>query len=116
MRRSEVWLVELDPAVGSEANKTRPCVIVSNDSRNIVAARGGRSVVTIVPFTSAERPPRPFQARIPAEHGNGLAVDSIAQAEQIRSVDVARMVSRLGDLRTEHMAAIDAAIMLHLDL
>lgn len=52
MRRGEVRLVDLDPVRGSEANKQRPAVVVSNDRANAVAQRLERGVVTVVPLTS----------------------------------------------------------------
>ena len=52
MRRGQIRLVDFDPAQGSEANKRRPAVIVSNDGANTTAERLGRGVVTVVPVTS----------------------------------------------------------------
>jgi mRNA interferase MazF len=108
--------VELDPVRGSEANKTRPCVIVSGDSSNLSVAQHSRGLVTVVPLTSNIRRVLPFQVFIPVDEGNGLSADSKAQAEQIRAVDFERFVTRIGVLRAEHLAAIDAAILIHLDL
>jgi len=116
MRRGEVWLVELDPAQGSEANKTRPCVIVSNDARNTASQLTGRGVITVVPFTKNINRILDFQALVPSESGNGLVVDSKVQCEQVRAVDVTRLSTRLGRLRREYMAAIDDALLIHLDL
>ena len=39
MRRGEVWWVDLDPSRSGEANKVRPCVVVSNDANNVIARR-----------------------------------------------------------------------------
>jgi len=52
MRRGEIVTVSLDPARGSEASKTRPAVVVSNDAANATATRLGRGVITVVPVTS----------------------------------------------------------------
>lgn len=52
MLRGEIRLVDLEPVRGSEANKRRPAVIVSNDRANSIATRLGRGVVTVVPITS----------------------------------------------------------------
>ena len=49
IRRGEIHAVDLDPARGSEANKRRPAIIVSNDAANATAMRLGRGVVTVVP-------------------------------------------------------------------
>ena len=52
IRRGDIHFVDLVPACGSEANKRRPAVIVSNDAANATAARLGRGVVTVVPEVS----------------------------------------------------------------
>src|SRR5580698_9474133 len=95
MRRGEVRLVDFDPARGSEANKRRPAVIVSNDGANSTAERLGRGVVTVVPVTSKLARLYPFQLLLPAS-GTGLDHDSKAQAEQVRSVAVERIGKRVG--------------------
>lgn len=116
MRRGEVWLVDLDPARGSEADKMRPVVIVSHDARHRASERSGRGVITVVPLTSNITRVLPFQVLVAAHAGSGLAVDSKAQAEQVRSVDVDRLVTRRGRLDAETLARLDRALLLHLDL
>jgi len=116
MRRGEVWYVRLDPAEGSEANKTRPCIIVSNDSSNNSVILHGRGMVTLVPLTKNISRIRNFQTFIPADDYNGLSHDSKAQAEQIRSVAIHRLDRRIGGLTAEQMAAVDEAILVHLGL
>jgi mRNA interferase MazF len=91
MRRGEIRLVDPDPALGAEAGKLRPAVIVSNDGANATAARLGRGVITVVPVTSNVRQVYPFQALLPATEC-GLERDSKAQAEQVRSVVVERIL------------------------
>lgn len=53
--RGEVRLVDLEPVKGSEANKRRPAVIVSNESANGTVAQVGRGVITVVPVTRSVR-------------------------------------------------------------
>jgi mRNA interferase MazF len=115
MLRGEIRLVDLDPARGSEADKRRPALIVSNDRANGVAARLGRGVVTVVPVTSNTDRIFPFQALLPAA-ATGLRRDSKAQAEQVRSVDVERLGAVLGRAPVEVMAQVDDALRLHLQL
>ena len=115
MRRGEVCLADLDPARGSEADKRRPAIIVSNDQANATAARLGRGVVTIVPLTSNIARVFAFQVLLPAKL-TGLRVDSKAQCEQVRSVSVQRLGAVLGRLPASHMADVDDALRLHLDL
>jgi mRNA interferase MazF len=115
MIRGEVRLVNLDPVVGTEANKRRPAVIVSNDGANAVAARLGRGVITVVPVTSNVDRIYPFQVKFTAE-STGLRTDCKAQAEQVRSVDVARMGPRVGRVPPALMNLLDEALRLHLAL
>ncbi|MGD0395031.1 MAG: type II toxin-antitoxin system PemK/MazF family toxin, partial [Acidimicrobiales bacterium] len=61
MRRGEIRLVDLDPVRGTEADKRRPAVIVSNDGANGAAQRLGRGVVTVIPVTSNIEHVYPFQ-------------------------------------------------------
>jgi mRNA interferase MazF len=115
MRRGEIRVVDLNPSVGSEADKRRPAVVVSNDGANATAERLGRGVVTVVPVTSNVSRVFQFQVLLPAADV-GLRADSKAQAEQIRSIDVRRIGERVGLLTPELVAALDEAIRLHLGL
>lgn len=115
MRRGDICMIDLDPARGTEANKSRPAVIVSNDGANTTATRFGRGILTVVPVTSNVVRIYPFQVLLPAE-STGLAVASKAQAEQVRSVDVTRVQRRLGSVPAELMHELDEALRLHLAL
>lgn len=115
MLRGEIRLVDLDPARGSEASKTRPAVLVSNDRANAVAERLGRGVVTVVPVTSNTTRVYPFQTFLPSAV-TGLRHDSKTQAEQVRSIAVERLGPVLGHLPAELMVKIDDSLRLHLGL
>ncbi|HEX9642437.1 MAG TPA: type II toxin-antitoxin system PemK/MazF family toxin [Acidimicrobiia bacterium] len=115
MLRGEIRLVDLDPALRGEADKRRPAVIVSNDSANTTAARLGRGVVTVVPVTSNVGRLYPFQVLLAATE-TGLALDSKAQAEQVRSVSVERVTDKIGTVPPALMLAIDDALRIHLGL
>ena len=115
MRRAEIRLVDLEPARGSEANKRRPAVIVSNDQANGAAQRLGRGVITVVPLTSNVAKVRAFQTLLPAE-ATGLRLDSKAQAEQIRSVSADRIGGLLGRVPAALMEELDGALRIHLQL
>ena len=110
-RRGEVWLVALDPTVGSEIQKTRPAVVVQNDHSNRTA-----STTLVAPITSRVRPAfYPTEAFIPAGEG-GCRVDSVVLLRQLRCVDHARLVRRLGRLRLQTITAIDRALLITLAL
>jgi mRNA interferase MazF len=106
MLRGEVWLINLDPTVGVEIRKTRPAVIVSDDSIGVLPLK------VIVPLTEwKERyAVAPWLVRIAPTAGNGLVKLSAADAFQVRSVAQQRFVRRLGSLTDAEMAEIARAL------
>ena len=115
MRRGEIRFADLEPVRGSEANKRRPVVIVSNDGANQRAATLGHGVVTVVPVTSNMARVLPFQT--PLDPGaTGLARPSKALAEQVKSIDVRRLGPRIGYLPPATISELDEALRLHLAL
>jgi mRNA interferase MazF len=115
VRRGEIVTVAFDPVLGSEAAKTRPAVVVSNDAANAAATRLGRGVITVVPVTSNIARIYPFQVLLPADQ-TGLPHDSKAQAEQVRSVAVERIGARAGRLPAALLSELDQALRIHLGL
>jgi len=113
MRRGEIRFVDLEPARGTEAGKSRPAILVSNDAANATASRLGRGVVTVVPVTSNTERVYPFQVLLPASM-TGLPRDSKAQAEQVRSIDVERIGQLRGSLPAPLLRQLDEALRLHL--
>jgi len=113
-RRGSIVLVGFDPAVGSEAAKVRPAVVVSNNVATATALRTG-GVITVVPITSNITRVHPFQTLLPADR-TGLPRDSKAQSEQVRSVSVARVYAIAGWVPSELMADVDESLRLHLAL
>jgi mRNA interferase MazF len=107
MQRGEIWLVNLDPTIGSEIRKTRPAVIVSSDLVSILPLK------VIVPFTDWKDryDQAPWMVKIDPEQQNGLSRPSAADALQIRSVSQQRLVKRLGTLSPMQVAKIVQAVM-----
>ncbi|OEY13396.1 mRNA interferase MazF9 [Corynebacterium sp. BCW_4722] len=114
MLRGEVRLIDFEPAAGQETNKTRPAVIVSNDTANQLAAIH-RGVITVVPLTSNVARVYPFQTFI-AGSAAGLRMDSKSQPELTRSVSVSRVGKRVGKLTLQQLLDLDRALRIHLDL
>lgn len=112
LQRGEVWLVNLDPVIGSELRKTRPAVIVS---RNAIGALPLRVVVPLTTwqerFTQAV-----WLVPIQAGPGKGLKQKSAADTVQVRSVSEKRLVKRLGILPSEDIQRIAAALTIVLQL
>lgn len=93
--RFGVYLVSLDPAVGGEIKKTRPCVVVSPDEAN----RYLRTAI-VAPMTTVRRGyPTRVECRFGGKRGE-VALD------QIRTVDKSRLVKRLGTLDVATAAAV----------
>ena len=107
MRRGEIWLVNLDPTIGSEICKTRPALIVSSDLVGILPLK------VIVPFTAWKDryAQAPWMVRVDSSEQNGLSKPSAADALQIRSVSQQRLVQKLGDLPPLQVAKIVQAVM-----
>lgn len=115
MRRGDILLINLDPVRGSEANKVRPAVVVSNDGANAAATRLGRGVITVVPVSSNLTRVLPFQVFLSARACD-LARDSKAQAEQVRSISLERIGRTVGRVPDDVMRRLDEALRLHLAL
>jgi len=115
MRRGDVFLVNFDPSMGVETRKTRPAILVSNDAANATANRNRRGVITVVPITSNTTRVYPFQVLLSSGEA-GIDRESKAQAEQLRSIDVARLGRRLGAVHPATLRQLDDALKLHLAL
>lgn len=110
-KRGEVWLVNFDPTIGAEINKTRPALIIQNDISNI------HSPVTIVAAITSAKPGDkiyPTEVFIKMKAG-GLVNDSLVLLNQIRTIDKQRLVKRLGTLPTPTMKSVTTAIEISLD-
>jgi mRNA interferase MazF len=110
--RGTVLEVNLDPIVGSEANKVRPCVVVQNDIGNRYSP-----IVIVVAITGAENVAKTYPVDVPVPKGEGgLSQDSVVQCNQIRSVDEKRFVRTVGRLSTQTMEKVDKALRASLSL
>jgi mRNA interferase MazF len=107
MQRGEIWLVNLDPTIGSEIQKTRPAVIVSSDLIGILPLK------VIVPLTEWKDryANASWMVRIDPDEQNGLSKTSSADGLQIRSVSHQRLVKRVGTLPPLKIAQIVQAVL-----
>ena len=111
IKRGEIYLAALDPALGREIAKTRPVVIVSNDKNNEFSG-----TVTILPLTSKNlRTIYPFEVFLSRGQAN-LPKDSKIKADQIRTLDKGRMIKNIDVLGKKDLDAIDKAMKIHLAL
>jgi mRNA interferase MazF len=98
--------VALDPALGTEIKKTRPAVVVSNDSCNRYGSR-----VVVLPITSHVDSLYPGEALVRVKGRPARVL-----GDQIRSLDKARLRSRIGMLSTEDLAAVEEALLITLGI
>jgi len=105
-KRGEIYLTALDPAVGCEIKKTRPALVIQNDTSNRYSA-----VTMVAPITSTVRLPlSPLHVLLPADSSTGLTVSSVAVFNQIRAVDRQRLIKKLGAVDVLVLAQADDAI------
>lgn len=109
--RGEIYLVELDPTVGAEIQKTRPAVIIQNDIYN----RYGNITIVAAITSNTSGKNYPTNVFIPSPEG-GLSKDSIIKTNQIRSIDKQRLIKKFGILRPETMNKVDEALKISLAL
>jgi mRNA interferase MazF len=110
--RGAVIEVNLDPVVGSEANKTRPCVVIQNDIGNKYSP-----VAIVAAITSADNVLKTYPVDVPVAKGDGgLLKDSVVQCNHLRSVDERRFVRTLGQLSPSTMKKVDQALRISLGL
>ena len=95
--RGEIWWIALDPTLGSEIHKTRPCVVVS-----VKVLNERRRTVIVVPLSSSPKASPPIL--IPITCGGRPAV---AVSDQIRAVSKERLRSRLGVVAAKELAALE---------
>jgi mRNA interferase MazF len=92
MRQGDIWLIDLDPVIGAEMKKTRPAIIVNDDSL------GKLPLKIIVPITDWKDKYNfaPWMIKLIPDRQNGLSKDSSADCFQIRSLSEERFVRLLG--------------------
>jgi mRNA interferase MazF len=103
-RRGEVWWVSFDPSVGGEIQKTRPAVVLSNDSANAALNR-----VIVIPISSQVAKVYPGEALITL---NGQPRK--AMTDQIMTASKQRLKNKLGFLSRTDVAAVESAVLLQL--
>ena len=112
IRRGDIVWVNCEPSVGVEPNKTRTCVVVSND----VANQFGEAI-TVVPTQqySAERVHRAFIVDLRRPRSS-LRADRVANASMIMTYDRSRIIKREGRVTKDTLVRIDGALRTHLGL
>ncbi len=110
-KRGEVYLVNFDPTVGSEIQKTRPALILQNDVSNRYSAVS--IVAAITSFDGA--PPYPTEVLVSAREG-GLNKDSLVLLNQLRTVDKERLIKKLGRISAATMKKVEMSLHISLGM
>lgn len=105
MKKFELYPVNLDPTVGAEIKKTRPCLIISPDEMNTYLR-----TVTIIPLTSVSRA-LPTRVLIKATRRSGLKNDSYAAVDRIKTVDKSRLGALIGEISEQEKQNVTTVLL-----
>ncbi len=106
MKRSEIWLINLDPTIGSEIRKIRPAIIVNDDELGILPLK------VIVPITDWKDKYKvaEWMIKLEPDNRNNLKKTSSADCFQVRSLSEQRMIKKIGDVDEIIMREISIAL------
>ncbi len=104
--RGEIWLVNLDPTIGAEIQKTRPVVVVSSDAIGVLPIK------LVAPLTEWKDylARNVWHVKVVPDSMNGLSKTSAVDTLQLRGVDTQRFVQKLGSVSPTAMRSIVLAI------
>lgn len=102
--RGEIYIADLDPVVGSEQGGERPVLVIQNNQGNKHSP-----TVIVLAITSRFHKKRHLPTHVPIESGD-LSKDSIALAEQVRTIDKSRLIHYVGRASRETMDFVDDAL------
>jgi mRNA interferase MazF len=105
-RRGEVWWARLDPTLGSEIAKTRPCIIVSGNIFNRL-----RRTVVVIPLSTSPQPGAPLLVPVRCDGRQVVAV-----TDQVRAIAKQRLQKRLAELSSEDLEAVEQGVREVLEL
>jgi mRNA interferase MazF len=106
LRRGEIWWARLDPSVGSEISKTRPCVIISSTVTN-----ERRRTVVVIPLSSSAQAAPPLTVRVRCAGRKVVAV-----IDQVRAIAKERLTQLIEDLPLDQLEAVEAGLREILEL
>jgi mRNA interferase MazF len=106
IKYGDIVLMDFNPVRGAEISKIRPCIVVSNDTITTYSP-----LVVVIPLTSNIKKILSFHLLIKISHKNGLANNSKALTEQIKSLDKSRLVKKLGTLEKNLLSELEKKIL-----
>lgn len=107
VKRGEIWLVNLDPTLGAEIQKTRPVVVVNSNSIGVLPIR------LVAPITEWKDYflGNIWHVKLEPNSANGLTKPSAVDTLQLRGIDTLRFIRKLGEVSPQMMKAIIVAIV-----
>jgi mRNA interferase MazF len=106
MRRGDIWWMALDPGQGSEIKKTRPCVVLTNDTLNRL-----RKTIVVVPLSIAAKAHPPITVPVTCQGRAAVAV-----IDQVRAVAKHRLQSKVESLSSKDLETITMALSTILEI
>jgi mRNA interferase MazF len=106
MKQGEIWLINLDPTIGAEIKKTRPAIVVNDNSL------GKLPLKIVVPLTDWKEKYRiaPWMVFLTPDNINNLSKDSAADCFQIRSLSDERFIRKIGKINTRNLENVKTAM------
>ncbi len=108
--RGDLWMVALDPIIGSEIGKQRPAVVISIDKNNEYS-----NTISVLPVTSKILVVYPFEVFLSKEEYS-LTTDSKVKCNQIRTLDKSRLIQKICHLKPQKMKEVEASLLIHLGI
>jgi mRNA interferase MazF len=106
MKRSEIWLINLEPTIGAEIRKKRPAIVVNDDALGVLPLK------VIVPITDWKEKfeVAPWMVKVEPDSTNNLSKVSAADCFQVRSVSERRLIKRIGKVDEDVMGKVVRAL------
>ena len=108
MKQKEIWLINLDPSIGAEIRKTRPCVILNDDSIGVLPLK------VVAPITDYKEKYKivPWMIQLIPDKLNNLEKGSVIDVFQVRSVSEKRLIRKVGVIREDDLLKVKEALQL----
>ena len=112
--RGDVVYVNLEPNIGSETGKKRPCLVIQNNINNKYAPT---TIITVITSKRRLENKKKYPTHVWINKGEGgLTIDSIIQCEQIRTIDKSQMIKKIGHLSDSFMQEVEEAVKIILSI
>ncbi len=108
MKQKEIWLINLDPTIGAEIKKKRPCVILNDDAIGVMPLK------VIAPITDFKEKYRevPWMIKLDPDNSNKLKKSSVIDLFQVRSVSQKRLIKKTGKISNDDLSKAKESIKL----